>query len=148
MLLTSRPVEPTFLGKASPMVILRSATLPVSSCTCDADNHPIRFLSSQQVCAKLAIGKRTLWRLVSLGRVPQPIRLSRKLVRWTFADVEAAMKAMDTARQPKAHKAYVAEHGPLTRCDVCNRFLTSFEGVDGEVEWVCVDCDRYAPVIA
>ena len=45
------------------------------------------LLPSQQVADRLAGSVRTLWRLVAAGKVPQPVRYNRKLVRWKTADV-------------------------------------------------------------
>lgn len=39
-------------------------------------------MTSAQVADKLRISVRTLWRLVAAGKFPQPIRYSRKLLRW------------------------------------------------------------------
>lgn len=46
------------------------------------------LLTSQQVADRLAVSVRTLWRLVSRGRFPQPVRYNRKLVRWKSTDVD------------------------------------------------------------
>ena len=40
------------------------------------------LMTSQQVANRLAVSIRTLWRLVRAGKVPQPVRYNRKLVRW------------------------------------------------------------------
>jgi excisionase family DNA binding protein len=45
------------------------------------------LLTSQQVAERLAVSVRTLWRLVAAGKVPQPVRYNRKLVRWKNAEV-------------------------------------------------------------
>ena len=46
------------------------------------------LLTSQQVARRMAMSVRTLWRLVSAGKFPQPVRYNRKLVRWKCADVD------------------------------------------------------------
>lgn len=46
------------------------------------------LLSARQVAKRLSISVRTLHRLVARGSFPQPIRYSRKLVRWKTADLE------------------------------------------------------------
>ena len=45
------------------------------------------LMTSQQVANRLAISIRTLWRLVRAGKVPQPVRYNRKLVRWKAIDL-------------------------------------------------------------
>jgi prophage regulatory protein len=52
------------------------------------------LLTSQQVAEKLSMSVRTLWRLVASGRFPQPIRYSRKLVRWKNSDVMRYIEAL------------------------------------------------------
>jgi excisionase family DNA binding protein len=45
------------------------------------------LLTAQEVADRLAVGVRTLQRMVERGEVPQPIRFSRKLIRWRMCDV-------------------------------------------------------------
>ena len=45
------------------------------------------LMTSQQVANRLAVSIRTLWRLVRAGKVPQPVRYNRKLVRWKSVDL-------------------------------------------------------------
>ena len=40
----------------------------------------------------LAIGERTVWRMLARGQLPQPVRLSRKLVRFRTAEIEAHVR--------------------------------------------------------
>ena len=53
-----------------------------------ADTVP-QLLSAAEVARRLSIGVRSLYRLAEQGILPQPIRFSRKLVRWRTAEVEA-----------------------------------------------------------
>ena len=46
------------------------------------------LLSAPQVAARLSIGVRSLWRWVEEDKFPQPIRFTRKLVRWHSAVVQ------------------------------------------------------------
>ncbi len=50
------------------------------------------LLTSAQVAARLSMSVRTLWRLVALGKFPQPIHYNRKLVRWKAEDIEQYMR--------------------------------------------------------
>jgi excisionase family DNA binding protein len=45
------------------------------------------LLTPQEFANRLAVGMRTLWRMVERGEVPPPIRFNRKLVRWRMSDV-------------------------------------------------------------
>ena len=40
-----------------------------------------------EVAGLLAVSRRTLWRMVARGEVPEPIRYNRKLVRWKSSDI-------------------------------------------------------------
>ena len=40
------------------------------------------LLTPREVAGRMSIALRTLWRLVERGGFPQPIRFTRKLVRW------------------------------------------------------------------
>jgi predicted DNA-binding transcriptional regulator AlpA len=46
------------------------------------------LLTARDVACRLSIGVRTLWRLVAQKRLPQPIRYTRKLVRWKTMDID------------------------------------------------------------
>ncbi len=52
------------------------------------------LLTSQEVARRLSIGVRTLWRLVAAGNLPQPVRFSRKLVRWKAADIDHYVQSL------------------------------------------------------
>ena len=51
------------------------------------------FMTASEVAGALRVARRTLDDLVAAGAVPQPIRLSRKTVRWSRAAVEAIGRA-------------------------------------------------------
>lgn len=46
------------------------------------------LLSDRNVADVLNIGKSTVWRWVSQGKLPQPVRLSAGVSRWRSADIE------------------------------------------------------------
>ncbi len=50
------------------------------------------LLTSREVARRLSIGVKTLFRLVRAGVVPQPIRLSRKILRWRVDEFERWLK--------------------------------------------------------
>jgi len=52
------------------------------------------LLTAQDVARRLSIGTRTLWRMVAQGRLPQPIRYTRKLVRWRAMDIDHYIQSL------------------------------------------------------
>lgn len=52
------------------------------------------LLNARQVAERLSISMRSLYRLVARGAFPQPIRYTRKLVRWKAADVERYLASL------------------------------------------------------
>lgn len=46
------------------------------------------LLTPRQVAALLQVTSRTLWRMAKQDGFPQPIRFSRKLIRWKASDVQ------------------------------------------------------------
>jgi predicted DNA-binding transcriptional regulator AlpA len=58
---------------------------------------PQDLLTSQQVADRLSVSVRTLWRLVSRGSFPKPIRYNRKLVRWKSVDIERYLDSLSSA---------------------------------------------------
>jgi excisionase family DNA binding protein len=55
---------------------------------------PAGWLTSKAVAEMLAVSVRTVWRLVRDGKLPQPLRVNRKLVRFSAAGVAEALDAM------------------------------------------------------
>jgi prophage regulatory protein len=66
-------------------------SIPVSS-------HPMRalpvnvFLRLPQVLARVPISRSTLWRRVSEGTFPRPLKLSRRVTVWRLEDIESWMQ--------------------------------------------------------
>ena len=52
------------------------------------------LLTAHDVARRLSIGVRTLWRMVAAKRMPQPIRFTRKLVRWKAADIDRYVQSL------------------------------------------------------
>ena len=52
------------------------------------------LLTPRAVAARLSISERTLWRMVAQGRLPQPIRYTRKLVRWKTTDIDRYIQSL------------------------------------------------------
>ena len=60
------------------------------------------LLTAPQVAARLGIGVRTLWRMVEQSKLPQPIRYTRKLVRWHSAALQAYLDSLLQQTTPPA----------------------------------------------
>ncbi|GAB6167486.1 hypothetical protein JCM19992_34860 [Thermostilla marina] len=56
------------------------------------------LLTVKDVATALAVSPRTVWRWVSAGRLPQPIRLAPRTVRWRRQDIEAALHGKEVER--------------------------------------------------
>ncbi len=53
--------------------------------------EPKELLNVHQVAERLGISVRTVWRMVSRGTLSQPIRFSRKLIRFSAKDLTLAL---------------------------------------------------------
>lgn len=51
----------------------------------------MQFLTPKAVCAKIALSRATLDRMVAAGRFPKPINLTERRLAYNAADVEAWM---------------------------------------------------------
>lgn len=49
------------------------------------DATPI-LISAEELARLMQVSERTLWRLLSAGKVPQPVRIGRS-TRWRYAEV-------------------------------------------------------------
>lgn len=47
----------------------------------------ITLMNAEEVAAMLGVSERTLWRLLSAGKFPQPVRFGRS-TRWRLSDVK------------------------------------------------------------
>ncbi len=52
------------------------------------------LLSVKQVAELLALSSRTVWRLVSAGELPEPVRIGRA-ARWRMEDIEEFVVDLD-----------------------------------------------------
>ena len=64
----------------------------------------VTLVDERQLIEKLSIGRRTLYRWVSSGRFPQPVRLSdcgkRSMKRWLLHEVEGWLAKHAAEREP------------------------------------------------
>ncbi|MFO0843917.1 MAG: helix-turn-helix domain-containing protein [Gemmataceae bacterium] len=65
----------------------------MSQVQAEARSSP-ELLTSQQVANRLAVSVRTLWRLLAAGKIPQPVRYNRKLVRWKAAELARYIESL------------------------------------------------------
>jgi predicted DNA-binding transcriptional regulator AlpA len=63
---------------------------------------PGRFLSVGQVGKMLGVCQRTVWRWVARGLFPEPVRYSRRIVRWRAEDVADYLSAVEGGRHVPA----------------------------------------------
>lgn len=56
--------------------------------------QPVELLTAKQMARRLGISARTVWRLLERGQFPEPIRNSRKLIRWPVTDLARAVEMM------------------------------------------------------
>jgi predicted DNA-binding transcriptional regulator AlpA len=61
------------------------------------------FLTVDEVADRLRVGKRTVWRWVARGSMPQPLRFSTICVRWRIADIDRFIEEVARQReQPRS----------------------------------------------
>jgi predicted DNA-binding transcriptional regulator AlpA len=65
------------------------------------------LINSEDMREKLGrISRSLLWRLLQEGRIPQPLRLSKKIVRWRLSEIDdwiaAGMPKMDVWEKSRA----------------------------------------------
>ena len=47
----------------------------------------VKLLTVQEVADVLGVTARHVWRLASMGQIPDPVRLSERVVRWRLTDL-------------------------------------------------------------
>lgn len=55
----------------------------------------------KDLAKRLGIGESTIWRWVSEGRFPEPIRLGRRITVWKREDIEEFLGQAAAANQPR-----------------------------------------------
>jgi excisionase family DNA binding protein len=56
---------------------------------------PEQLLTVEEVADLLKVCQRTVWRWVAQGRLPAPLRCSRRCVRWRASAVRAHLETLD-----------------------------------------------------
>ena len=53
-----------------------------------------QLLTVRQVAGLLSVHPRSVWRMAATGKIPAPIRLGEKTVRWRAADLEQHLEKL------------------------------------------------------
>ena len=53
-----------------------------------------RLINVKELARKCGVGTATVYRMTADGRLPQPLRLGPSCVRWSLAEVEAAISGL------------------------------------------------------
>ncbi|MBL9165673.1 MAG: helix-turn-helix domain-containing protein [Planctomycetaceae bacterium] len=63
------------------------------------ESSPQQMIDVREVATILSVSTRTVWRLISRGEIPQPIRFGRN-VRWRQIDIESWI----ASQSPNGHR--------------------------------------------
>jgi predicted DNA-binding transcriptional regulator AlpA len=63
----------------------------------------VQLLTDREVGAMLRVHPGTIWRWVSEGRLPKPVRVADRATRWFRSDIEAHVAALAQARDADVH---------------------------------------------
>jgi excisionase family DNA binding protein len=114
---------------------------------------PDRWITPEVAAYLLSVGLRSIWRLTAQGKIPAPVRFSRKLMRFDRAALVEHLRrlaerpsAPPTARPVEARPSAPEHPGPIeprTPCPKCGKPLWSMRGrKTGAVEVYCPNCLR------
>ena len=92
---------------------------------------PEKYITPEQAAYLLGIGLRSLWRLSAKGKLPAPVRFTRKLVRFNRRDLFRFMQLH-------------ASPAPATAVDDAGPVFLIRDFRTGEVEFYRPNCDRPA----
>ena len=56
----------------------------------------IKMLSAKKVAECLGVHVRTVWRWAAAGRIPEPIQIGPKSIRWRLVDIEKFINSRKT----------------------------------------------------
>lgn len=63
-----------------------------------ANSLPTVYAKDTQIAARYSVSRPTIWRWVTEGKLPHPIRLSPGCTRWRLSDLEAFEQGLEAAR--------------------------------------------------
>lgn len=58
-------------------------------------------ISTRDLCRRFQVGKRTIFRWIAEGRLPEPVRLTARTLRWRESDVQAFIERGGSRRKKK-----------------------------------------------
>ena len=68
-----------------------------------------RYLTAQEVCQYITCSRSQLDALVKAGRLPEPIRLTDRMIRWDRQAIDAALSSRPTLDSADAALARMAD---------------------------------------
>jgi predicted DNA-binding transcriptional regulator AlpA len=68
----------------------------------DGALRPPSYVTCSTLARELEVSESTVYEMVRRGVLPQPMKLSNGCVRWCWADVEAALGSLSSARDSGA----------------------------------------------
>ena len=71
--------------------------------------HGDDWIDAVLLAFRLTIGLRTVWRFTAAGKLPQPIRFSRKIVRWRWKAVVEHLEKSQRRQEAKDAAAVAVE---------------------------------------
>ena len=52
------------------------------------DEAVVKYVTDRQIAAMFLVSRRTVWRWVKSGALPQPFRVGPRVVRWLRSDID------------------------------------------------------------
>jgi predicted DNA-binding transcriptional regulator AlpA len=72
-----------------------------------APDRPPSYLSTASLARELDVSETTVGEMVKRGVLPKPVKLSSGCVRWSWADVEAALESLKDCVEPSDADPYM-----------------------------------------
>lgn len=65
-----------------------------------------RWVSPATLAAELQLSRATIWRMIKSGQLPPPVRLSARVLRWDWQEVESFIAARSGRQAQARHKPW------------------------------------------
>jgi excisionase family DNA binding protein len=89
----------SLMGRANAARSLDRGAVQSAASRGSADAVPPLLLTAEQVANLLGTSKRQVWRLESAGRIPKPVRLGGRLVRWRWTELVEFVEELGSQRR-------------------------------------------------